>query len=50
MSAESAQKVKGVWSGYVRYKTAPAETRLGWFERTCVSGPVMPLPVLRRPV
>lgn len=29
---EAARKVEGVWSGYVRFTTAPSETRLGWFE------------------
>jgi hypothetical protein len=29
---EAYRQVEGVWSGYVRYTTAPSETRLGWFE------------------
>ena len=27
---EAYRKVEGVWSGFVRYSTAPSETYLGW--------------------
>jgi hypothetical protein len=32
------RKVEGVWKGYVRYTTAPSETRLAWFEEGRIRG------------